>query len=216
MKAASQNVSPSTSQKSFHLFLLLSGVGVLAWSAIKPYDYPTWIAEVAPAVIGGALFVVFYNRFRFSSVSYLLSWFFALILIVGGHYTYSRVPVGNWFQNTFEMSRNHYDRFGHFFQGVVPAMLGRELLLRTSPLRRGKWLFVICTSAALAISAMYELIEWAAAVTSGAEDFLATQGDIWDAQSDMFLAMLGGMIAQIIFSRLQDRQIARIQLDQQA
>lgn len=213
MKAIS---SQNMSQKIWHLFLLISAVGVFVWSAVRPYDYPTWVAEVSPAVIGGILFVTFYRRFRFSSVSYLLSWFFALILIVGGHYTYSRVPIGYWFQNTFEMSRNHYDRLGHFFQGVVPAMLGRELLLRTSPLRRGKWLFCICTCIALGISAMYELIEWGAAVTSGAEDFLATQGDIWDAQSDMFLALLGGIIAQIIFSRLQYRQIARIQLEQQA
>ena len=199
-----------------HLFLLVSGVGALIWSAIKPYDYPTWIAEVLPAVVGGALFVIFYRRFRFSSVSYLFSWSFALILIVGGYYTYARVPIGNWFQDAFEMSRNHYDRFGHFFQGIVPALLGRELLIRTSPLRRGKWLFFICTCMALAVSAMYELVEWVAAVTSGAEDFLGSQGDIWDAQSDMLLALLGAIVAQIIFSRLQDRQIARIQLEKQA
>ena len=208
--------SQRTRQARFHLFLLLSGLGALVWSGIKPYDYTTWVEEVLPAVIGGVLFAIFYRRFQFSSVSYTLSWFFAIILMVGGHYTYARVPVGYWFQNAFDMSRNHYDRFGHFFQGVIPAMLGRELLIRTSQLRRGKWMFFICTCMALAVSAMYELVEWFAAVTSDAEDFVGSQGDIWDAQSDMLLAMVGAIVAQIIFARLQDRQMDRIQLRRHA
>ena len=196
--------------KWIHLALLLTGLGVLVWSGIAPYDRVVWVAEASPAVIGAIIFLAVYRRFRFTTLAYALAWFFSLILIVGGHYTYARVPVGCWLQDGFGLARNHYDRFGHFFQGVAPAILTRELLLRTSPLRPGKWLFVLVASVCLAISAAYELIEWAAAVLTDAEQFLATQGDIWDAQWDMFLCLCGAVVAQLIFSRWHDRSIKRV------
>ena len=137
----------------------------------------------------------------------------ALILMTGGHYTYANVPIGNWARDAFHMSRNHFDRFGHFFQGVIPAMLARELLLRTSTLTRGRWLFVLSSCVALSISAAYELFEWQYAVMFGgqrAADFLGSQGDPWDAQSDMFMALSGSIVAQLLFSRLQDKQIEKL------
>jgi len=166
--------------------------------------------ETLPAMVGGAILVLTYRRFRFTTVSYVLVWLFALILMTGGHYTYANVPIGNWARDTFGHSRNHFDRLGHFFQGVIPAILARELLIRTSPLRPGKWMFVCCTSIALAISAGYELFEWQYASMFGgkqADDFLGSQGDIWDAQKDMLMALLGGVASQLLFGKLQDRQM---------
>jgi len=133
----------------------------------------------------------------------------AIILIVGGHYTYARVPLGFWLQDLFDMARNPYDRIGHFAQGFVPAILTRELLLRTSPLRRGRWLFVLVTSVCLAFSACYELFEWWTAIFTedGSPEFLGTQGDVWDTQWDMFLALVGAMSAQVLLARVHDRQL---------
>jgi putative membrane protein len=171
--------------------------------------------EVLPAMVGAAILVVIYPRFRFTTVSYAITWFFALILMIGGHYTYARVPIGDWARDAFGLSRNHFDRFGHFFQGVVPAVLGRELLLRTSTLRRGKWLFVLCIALALAISACYELWEWRYAVTFGgtrADDFLGSQGDPWDAQEDMAMALLGAALATLIIAPIQDHQLRAMKL----
>jgi putative membrane protein len=196
--------------KRIHLGLLAAGLGVLVWSGIRPSGRFNWLMETLPAMIGGLLFVVTYRRFRFSTVSYSLAWFFAIILMIGGHYTYAEVPIGNWARDAFGLSRNHFDRVGHFFQGVIPAMLARELLLRTSPLRQGKWLFTVCVAIALAISASYELFEWQYAVTYGgkqAEDFLGSQGDIWDAQEDMFMALCGAIVSLLLLGRWHDRQI---------
>ncbi len=193
-----------------HLALLVSGIGVLIWSGIGPYDRITWIAETIPAIVGAALFVAVYRRFRFTTLAYFWAWWFSLILIVGGHYTYARTPMGFWMADLFGFTRNHYDRFGHFFQGVTPAFLARELLIRTSPLRPGKWLFFLVTCVCLAISASYELIEWLAAVTSDAEDFVGSQGDIWDAQWDMFLCLCGALLAQISMGRYHSKQLDRL------
>ncbi|MCE9590953.1 MAG: DUF2238 domain-containing protein [Planctomycetes bacterium] len=207
--------APDTTRK-LHLALLLSAAAVLVWSAVAPHGRFNWLMETLPAMIGGAVFVAIYPRFRFTTVSYTLVWLFALILMVGGHYTYAEVPIGNWARDTFNLSRNDFDRVGHFFQGVVPAMLARELLIRTSPLRAGKWLFTLCASVALAISALYELFEWRYAVTFGgqaAADFLGSQGDIWDAQQDMSLALIGSIAAQLVFSRLQDRQLHAVRTE---
>jgi len=193
-----------------HLFLLLSALGCLIWSGIRPAGQFNWLMETLPAIVGGLLLVVTYRRFRLTTVSYVLVWFFSLILMTGGHYTYADVPIGNWARDAFGLSRNHFDRFGHFFQGVIPAMLVRELLLRTSGLRRGKWLFVVSASVALSISAMYELFEWRYAVQFGgkqADDFLGSQGDIWDAQKDMWMALLGAVTSQLSLGWLQDRQL---------
>lgn len=197
----------------YPLALLALGLAALIWSGIAPAGRINWIAETLPAMIGAAILLATAHRFRLTNLNYTLIWLFSLILIVGGHYTYADVPIGNWARDTFNLSRNHFDRVGHFFQGVIPAMLARELLIRTSPLRPGKWLFVLCLSVALAVSATYELIEWQYAAYFGgdqANDFLGSQGDIWDAQKDMLMAAVGAAVAQLFLSRLHDRQISQI------
>lgn len=195
-----------------HLLLLIGAAAVLIWSGIGPYDRATWVAEVLPAVIGWAILAATYRRFRFTTLAYVLAWWFGLILVFGGHWTYPRVPVGEWFRDAFSLARNHYDRFGHFFQGFAPAIIARELLLRTSPLRAGKWLFFLVTAACLAVSAMYEFIEWWSALATGAaaEAFLAHQGDPWDTQWDMFLAGCGAVAAQLLLGRYHSRAVERI------
>ena len=199
--------------RRLHQTLLASALVYLAWSGIVPNGRFNWLMETLPAMIGGAILTAAYRRFRLTDVSYVLVWFFSLILITGGHYTYAEVPVGNWFRDAFHLSRNHFDRFGHFFQGVIPAMLAREVVQRTSPLKPGKWLFVFCASLSLAISASYELFEWQYAVHFGgeqAEDFLGPQGDIWDAQGDMFMALCGAVLSQMALAREQDRELERL------
>ena len=199
------------SAKPLHLFLLLSLAAVFLWSMIHPRQWDTWVMEVTPAVVGTAILLATYRRFRLTSVTYVMIWFFSIILIIGGHYTYAEMPLFNWLRDTYHLSRNHYDRFGHFFQGVTPALLARELLLRTSPLKRGKWLFFIVCCICLAISAGYELVEWGASVAlqEGAESFVGSQGDVWDAQKDMFLCLCGAIAAQLALGRLQDRQLEK-------
>jgi len=205
--------------KRIHAALLVSGMTILIWSGLWPNGRLNWLMETLPAMVGGALLVVTYRRFQFSTVSYSLAWFFAIILMIGGHYTYSEVPIGNWFRDAFGLSRNHFDRLGHFFQGVIPAMFARELLVRTSPLRSGKWLFTVCVALALAISATYELFEWQYAAIFGgqqADDFLGSQGDIWDAQKDMFMALCGAVASLLLLGRWQDRQIEALVADASA
>lgn len=184
-------------------------------SGIGPYDRVTWYLEVAPVFIGIPLLFFTFKRFPLTPLIYRLLTIHALILILGGHYSYARVPLGYWIQELFDFSRNHYDRIGHLAQGFVPAILARELLLRTSPLKQGKWLFVIVTSIALAFSAFYEMIEWWASIAGGdsADSFLGTQGDIWDTQWDMFLALLGALSAQLLLSKKHDRELDRIGLE---
>lgn len=196
--------------------IVLLGVtlGVLIWSGIGPRDRAVWLMEVAPVIAGGGALVATYARFPFTPISCRLVFVFGLILMVGGHYTYAEVPVGFWFRDTFGLSRNHFDRLGHFFQGVIPAILTREMLLRCTALGRGKALFWICVSVALAVSACYELIEWWAAVLTAPEQgaaFLGTQGDEWDAQKDMLMATCGAILVQLVFGRAHDRQIAAVQ-----
>ena len=195
--------------------LILLGVTAVALivSGIAPHDRATWWMEVAPVLIGAPILIATFSRFPLTPLLYRLIFVHALILILGGHYTYARVPLGFWAQELFDFSRNHYDLLGHFAQGFVPAILARELLLRTSPLVRGKWLFGIVTCACLAFSAFYEMIEWWAAVAGGeaAESFLGTQGDVWDTQWDMFLALIGAVTAQLLLSRFHDRALGRIQ-----
>jgi putative membrane protein len=183
---------------------------LLGWSAIGPHDRFTWLLEVAPVLIGIPILLTTFARFPLTPLLYTLLALHGAILIVGGHYTYAEVPLGFWIQDAFGLVRNHYDRIGHFAQGFVPAIVARELLLRLSPLHVGKWLFFLVLCVCLACSAFYELIEWwvAAATGSAAEAFLGTQGDPWDTQWDMFLALIGAILAQLIFSRLHDRQLA--------
>lgn len=197
----------------FHWALLASFLALLAWSGIAPRDRFTWYLEVAPAVIGAAVLLTLYPRFRFTDLVYALIWLHALVLMVGGHYTYAEMPLFNGLRDAFHLERNYYDRLGHFFQGFVPAMIAREVLLRTSPLRPGKWLFFLVACVALAISAVYEFVEWWVALATGeaAEAFLATQGDVWDTQWDMFLALSGAVLAQLFLARVQDRELGRIE-----
>ncbi|MDX8055416.1 DUF2238 domain-containing protein [Lentzea sp. BCCO 10_0798] len=193
--------------------LVLLGLTVVALvaSGIGPHDRATWYLEVAPVVIGGALLMATYRRFRLTPLLYRLIFLHALVLILGGHYTYARVPAGFWVQDWFDLARNHYDRFAHFVQGFVPAVLAREILLRRTPLRPGGWLFFLVVCVCLAFSATYELGEWLAAVVagSGADEFLGTQGDVWDTQWDMFMALLGALAAQLTLARVHDRELAR-------
>ena len=192
------------------LVLLALAVVALVLSGIGPTDRLTWWMEVAPVLIGAPLLVATWKAFPLTPLLYRLLFLHVLILILGGHYTYAQVPLGFWLQDLLDFARNPYDRIGHLAQGFVPAILAREILLRRSPLAPGRWLFVLVTSVCLAFSAFYEMIEWWAAVLGGgaAEDFLGTQGDPWDTQWDMFLALVGAMTAQLLLARLHDRQLA--------
>ncbi len=192
--------------------LLASFLILLAWSGAFPYDRLTWMLEVAPAVAAAILLCATYRRFPFTRLAYIGIWLHAIILVIGGHYTYAREPLFSWIRDTFHLSRNHYDRLGHLAQGFFPALVVRELLLRTSPLRPGKWLFTLVTCACLAVSAFYEMIEWWAAEISdeAASAFVGSQGDVWDAQWDMFMALIGAMAAQALFARIHDRQLAQM------
>jgi putative membrane protein len=197
----------------YHIFLLGMFLGWLAWSGVEPYDRLTWFLEVVPAIVAAVILVAVYPRFRFTNLVYTLILMHAVVLLVGGHYTYSEMPWFNWLRDTYGLSRNYYDRVGHVFQGFVPALVSREILLRKSPLQRGKWLFFIVVCVVVAISAFYEILEWWVAAASGeaATAFLATQGDVWDTQWDMFLALLGGMGALVAMSRWHDRELVRLQ-----
>jgi putative membrane protein len=191
--------------------LLASAGFVLVWSGIAPHDRFTWLLEVAPVLIGVPVLVAVWPRFRLTPLVYALLWIHAIILMVGGKYTYAEVPLGFWLQDAFGFSRNHYDRIGHFAQGFVPAMLAREILIRRSPLAGSRWLPFLVVCFCLAFSALYELIEFWTALATGeaAEAFLGTQGDVWDTQWDMQMALLGAVIALLTLSRAHDRQLAR-------
>jgi len=194
-----------------YLWLLLASLAAaLLWSGIGPKERGTWWLEVAPVLIGVPILAATYRRFPLTPLVYVLVWIHAIILMVGGHYTYAEVPLFNWIRDVLGLARNHYDRVGHFAQGFVPAILAREILLRTSPLRPGGWLFFLVCCVCLAISALYELIEWWAALLTSPETgtaFLGTQGDVWDTQWDMFLALVGSVVAQLALSRLHQRQL---------
>ncbi len=179
-------------------------------SAIEPYGYQIWFLEVVPVVIGAALLVASHGSFPLTMLLYRLLAIHALILIVGAHYAYARVPLGFWFQDIFDLSRNHYDRLGHLAQGFIPAILAREILLRRSPLGPGKWLFFVVLSVCLAFSALYELVEWWVALLddSVSQDFLGSQGDIWDTHWDMFLALIGAVVGQLLLRARHDRALA--------
>jgi putative membrane protein len=183
---------------------------VLAWSGAGPHDRFTWFLEVAPVLVGLPILIAVYRRFRFTSLAYTLIAIHAVILMIGGHYTYAEVPLGYWLQDWLGLARNHYDRIGHLAQGFIPAVVVREILVRRSPLRRSRWLPFVVVSICLAFSALYELIEWWTAVATGeaAEAFLGTQGDVWDTQWDMMLALIGTILALLVLSRLHDRQLA--------
>lgn len=191
---------------------------VLGWSLVRPHDLLTWFLEVAPVLIGVPLMLATQRRFPLSTLLLALVWWHAVVLIVGGHYTYARVPLGEWWMEWFGWTRNNYDKLGHFAQGFVPAILTREILLRTSPLRdRGdgrasRWLGFLVVNVCLGFSAFYELVEWWVALLSqeAADAFLGTQGYVWDTQSDMAWALVGALAALALLSRAHDRSMARI------
>jgi putative membrane protein len=185
---------------------------VLALSAWRPHDPFTWLLEVAPALLAAPLLVATYRRFPLTDLACTLIFAQACILALGGHYTYARVPLGEWLRSALHLARNPYDRIGHFAQGVVPALVARELLRRRTPLGPGGWLTTLCVAVALAVSALYELVEWgtSAAVGSAGDAFLGTQGDIWDTQKDMLMALLGALATMALLSRWHERQLARL------
>jgi putative membrane protein len=204
---------PPTAAETREAIALLALTGIaLVVSGIGPFDRGTWILEVAPVLIAAPILYFTWCSFRLTPLTYRLIFIHALILILGGHYTYANVPLGFWLQELFDFARNPYDRLGHFAQGFVPAIIAREILLRRSPLRPGRWLFFIVCSICLAISAFYEFVEWWAALLlgQGAHEFLGTQGDPWDTQWDMFLALCGAITAQLLLSGIHDRQLARL------
>jgi len=197
--------------KYSHLFFLACFLATFIWSTISPYDRFTWFLETLPAIVGATILIALYRRFRFTTLAYSLICLHAVILCIGGHYTYAQVPLFNWIRDTFELSRNHYDRIGHFMQGFAPAIVAREILIRTSPLKKGKWLNFLVICICLALSAFYELIEWWVAATTGtaAEAFLGTQGDVWDTQWDMSLALLGATASLVLLSEMHDKSLNR-------
>jgi len=200
------------------LWFLVLLVPVLAWSAVNPHDRLTWWLEVFPVLIGVPLILAVQKRFPLSSLLLVLVWCHAVILIVGGHYTYALVPAGEWARDWFGWTRNNYDKLGHFAQGFVPAILAREILLRTSPLRdRGdgrpsRWTGFLVVCVCLGFSAFYEMIEWWTALASGAaaEAFLGTQGYVWDTQSDMAWALSAAILALVTLAKLHDRSMAQV------
>jgi putative membrane protein len=205
------NVRNGGSRK-IHLFLLLVVTAVSIWSAIKPASYLTWLLEVSPAVVGLIIVIAAYNKFRFTTLSYVIIAILAIIMFVGGHYTYAKVPLFDWIKDTYGLKRNHYDRFGHLLKGLFAIVL-REILLRKTPLTKGPWLFTIVISMLLAIASLYEIIEWLVAkIPKGgkaSKDFLGIQGDIWDTQWDMLCCLIGSIVALLIFSKLHNRLLKK-------
>lgn len=199
----------ATRRKLYQYLWLMIFMSVLTWSGVRPHDYLTWILEVVPALIGLTIIVLTRKNFELTPLAYWLILVHAIILMIGGHYTYAEVPLFNWLRDAWAMDRNNYDKVGHFAQGFIPAIVAREILLRTSPLRSGKMLFFLVLCICLAISAFYELIEWwvAAATGTAAEAFLGTQGYVWDTQSDMAFALAGAIVSLITLSSIHDRQL---------
>lgn len=198
-------------EKKHWIFLaifLIAGI----WSGINPYETGLWFLEAGLCVVGVAILAFTFKRFRFTDMTYVFILIHLIILFVGAHYSYAKVPLFDWIKEAFDQSRNNYDKVGHFAQGFIPAMIARELLIRLDVLKKRSWLPFIVVSICLAISAFYELIEWWVGVLSadGADDFLGTQGYVWDTQSDMFCAMLGAICMLIFFSKLQDKQIRKL------
>ena len=203
----------ATERRNRLLMLLLTATLIaLAVSGLQPYDRATWAMEVAPVIIALPILFATRRNFPLTTLLYVLIFMHALVLILGGAYTYARVPLGGWVQQAFDLARNPYDKVGHFMQGFVPAMVAREILIRGEYARGRRMIAFLCICIALAISAVYELLEWWAALAlgQGAEEFLGTQGDPWDTQSDMFCAGLGAGFALFASSAVHDRQLAAL------
>lgn len=198
-----------------HIAFLLIFLVIATWSGIGAYEVGLWFLEAGMCIIGVAILILTYKKFRFTNLTYTFILIHLIILLVGAHYSYARVPLFDWIKEVFDQSRNNYDKVGHFAQGFVPAMISRELLIRLDVFKKRSWLPFVVVCISMAISAFYELIEWWVAVFSGdgAEDFLGMQGYVWDTQSDMFCAMIGAISMLIIFSKLQDKQISKLRKD---
>lgn len=200
------------STRRYHAVLLTTLAVVFIWSLVRPHDGFTWLLEAFPVIIGLPILLLTYRRFPFSRLAYGLMLLHAVILLVGAHYTYAEMPLFNWLRDSYDLDRNYYDRLGHLAQGFIPAIVVREILLRQSPLKPGKWLAFVVLSICLAISALYEMLEWWVAVASGSDAvaFLATQGDVWDTQWDMFLCLLGAIASLTLLSHRHDRSLTRL------
>ena len=198
--------------QSSHLALLLGAVLVFLWSGWQPHDRLTWWLETLPAIAGAIILVATYRRFRFTTLCYVFIALHICIQCVGGHYTYAREPIFNWIKTHFHWQRNYFDRLGHLAQGFVPALIARELFIRLNVFNRRGWMPFVIICVCLGISATYEFIEWWTALLSGSAstEFLATQGDIWDTQADMFMALLGAVAALVLMRPWQDRQLAKL------
>ena len=198
--------------KKSHIALLTGVAIVFVWSGINPHDRLTWWLEVFPGIAGVIILAATYRRFQFTTLVYTLIALHISILCVGGHWTYAHEPLFNWLKEVFHWQRNHYDRLGHFAQGFVPAMIAREIFIRLRILSRPRWQPFLIISICLAISASYEFIEWWTALLSGSAstEFLATQGDVWDTQADMFMALIGATCPLLFMSRWQDRQLVQL------
>lgn len=201
----------SNSPHRYVSFLFIVFAIVFIWSAIRPHDYFTWFLEVVPAIVGLIVLALTYGKFRLTPLLYTVLLLHAIILMVGGHYTYAEVPLGNWVRDAFHLGRNHYDRLGHFAQGFVPALIAREVLIRQKVVKRG-WMYFIVFSICMMVTAVYELFEFAMAKTTGtaADAFLGSQGDPWDTQLDMTMCFIGSNVALLTMGRWQDRQIEKM------
>jgi putative membrane protein len=195
-----------------HIILLLIVTAVFIWSVIKPERYSTWTLEVLPAVVLLIILIFTYNKFRLTTLAYFIIAILSIIMFIGGHYTYSKVPLFNWIKDYFELKRNHYDRFGHLFKGLFAIVL-REILVRKTPLTKGPWLVAVTLGFSLAIGALYEIIEWLASVLGKAskatEEFLGAQGDIWDAQWDMSLTLVGSILTLLFFTNQHNKLLRK-------
>lgn len=188
------------------VFLFFAGLII---SAIQPHDYFTWVLEVFPAVIGFIILAITFNKFRFTYFTYLFILLHCYILFIGGHYTYAQVPLFNWIKDILHQSRNNYDKLGHFFQGFVPALIVREILIRKAIINGSGWLSFLTVCVCATISMFYEFLEWFVSVASGSagDDFLGTQGYVWDTQSDMLMAVIGAVCAVVLLGKYHNRQI---------
>ncbi|MGI8786517.1 MAG: DUF2238 domain-containing protein [Pyrinomonadaceae bacterium] len=197
----------------FHIFLLVSLFGVLVWSAIKPHDYFTWILEVFPALLAVAILAFFYNRFRFTNLVYSIVWFHCIVLMVGGKYTYAEMPMFDYIDKIFGLTRNNYDKIGHFMQGFSPALIVREVFIRRKIVNGNGWVYFLAIAVPLAFSAFYEFVEWWVSVLSGSagDSFLGTQGYIWDTQTDMFACFVGSIVSLLLLHNLQNKQIKNLE-----
>ncbi|PUB11941.1 DUF2238 domain-containing protein [Paenisporosarcina sp. OV554] len=200
-------------EAKLHFSLLVVVILVFIWSVIKPAVLWTWVAEASPSVVAVIIIIITYKKFRLTSLSYWIIAILSILTFIGGHYTYAEVPLFNWIKDEFNLQRNHYDRFGHFLKGLS-AIVVREILIRNTPLTKGTWLFAISTSIVLAIAALYEIIEWLSTklphAKKATEDFLGMQGDEWDAQWDMSFALIGAILALLVFSNLHNHQLKKL------